>query len=235
MSPKFGTIKGNQDITFTGNNLVPTGAITADFTILIDGFPCAVQPVTAPGNQVVCKTAEKTSPTPTSLVFTYKGFTAVTSNVAFYYGLLWSEWDDWGSEPKPKTGDSVYVAKNTVMIVDEPVVNALDKTKIVLKAVIVEGTLMFVDKLNVDVTFDARYIVIKGDGKGEGNLIIGTETDPYAAGTLTITLHGNFWDSQLPDVGNKGIMCMLCHLDIHGKPVDKTWTELSAPAAAGAT
>lgn len=236
ISPRFGTIKGNTAVTFKGTNLVAAGAVNGDFSIVIDGFPCNVDSVSEANQQVVCTTAEKTSPTKTSLVVIAKGgFTAVTANVAFYYGLLWSEWDQWGSEPKPKTGDSVYVAKNTVMIVDESLVSALDGTTIVLKAVIVEGTLMFIDKPNENLTFDARYIVVKGDNNGEGNLIIGTETDPYDSGTLTITMHGNFWDSQLPDVGNKGIACMLCHLDIHGKPIEKTWTELSAPAAAGAT
>lgn len=59
------------------------------------------------------------------------------------------------------SGDSVYVTKNTVMIVDEKLVNPIDFTKVVLKAVIVEGTLMFADQAGQDITFDAHYIVIK--------------------------------------------------------------------------
>jgi hypothetical protein len=162
--------------------LVAADSDGTNTVVLIDGFACVFVSKDVAAQSFVCTTAEKTSATQTSLVVSVKGFTAVTSNVAFYYGLLWSEWSLWGKEPKPKTDDSVYVAKNTVMIVDESLVNPLDLTTIVLKAVIVEGTLLFIEKTGQTITFDARYIVIKGDNAGEGNLIIGTETDPYDAG-----------------------------------------------------
>jgi hypothetical protein len=48
-------------------------------------------------------------------------------------------------------------------------------------------------------------------------------------------LHGNIWDKQLPDVGNKCIACHQCRLDIHGIKRDKTWTELQNTANIGDT
>jgi hypothetical protein len=67
-------------------------------------------------------------------------------------------------------------------------------------------------------TFDVMYFIVR-----HGALIIGTEDTPYQ-NTLTLTFHGNFEDPQLPDVGNKGLVCHECVLDIHGKP-RRTWTE----------
>lgn len=39
----------------------------------------------------------------------------------------------------------------------------------------------------------------------------------------------------MPDLGNKVIGCHQCQLDIHGIKIDKTWTQLGATAAVGAT
>lgn len=94
----------------------------------------------------------------------------------------------------------------------------------VLKALIVEGILMFAD--NTDIDFKARYIIVR-----HGRFIAGTESNRYQH-KLTITLHGNIYDPQLPDAGNKCILCHQCILDIHGQVRDKTWTELGATVLA---
>lgn len=52
---------------------------------------------------------------------------------------------------------------------------------------------------------------------------MGTEASPYQH-KLTITMHGGYYDKQLPIFGNKGIGCLNCKFDMHGKPKDKTWT-----------
>lgn len=134
--------------------------------------------------------------------------------------MLWSEWGKTWGDSKPVSGDSVFVEKYTVLIVDEPVVNPLDGSNVVLKAVVVEGTLLFIDQVvnnvPVDLNFDANYIVVRGNGSGEGRFVVGTEEDPFVKARLTITLYGNYWSPQLPDIGNKGIGCMHCWLDIHG-------------------
>jgi len=78
--------------------------------------------------------------------------------------MLWSQWGNTWGDSKPVSGDSVFVEKYTVLIVDEPVVNPLDGSNVVLKAVVVEGTLLFIDQVGVDLNFDAYYIVIRGNG-----------------------------------------------------------------------
>jgi hypothetical protein len=52
---------------------------------------------------------------------------------------------------------------------------------------------------------------------------------------LVITLHGNNSDKQLPIFGSKVIGCRNCKLDIHGKPRNVTWTELSSTVNPGDT
>ena len=56
----------------------------------------------------------------------------------FYYGLLWSNDLTWGGESKPRIGDTVYVPKDTVFIVDE-------SSPVFIKSLIVEGGIIFAD------------------------------------------------------------------------------------------
>lgn len=74
--------------------------------------------------------------------------------------------------------------------------------------------------------FKARYIIVRN-----GRFIAGTENNRYQH-KLKITLFGDLYDSQLPDAGNKVILCHQCTLDIHGQTRSKTWTELGATVLA---
>lgn len=67
-----------------------------------------------------------------------------------------------------------------------------------------------------------------------GRLIIGTEKRPFNS-KLEITLHGNYWDKQLPLWGNKVIACHYCTLDIHGLDKSPLWVYLDKSAKAGDT
>lgn len=67
-----------------------------------------------------------------------------------------------------------------------------------------------------------------------GRLQIGTEDYPYQ-NKLNITLHGGYYDRQLPIFGNKAIGCHACVFDIHGKFRNKTWTELGQTVLPGST
>jgi len=46
-------------------------------------------------------------------------------------------------------------------------------------------------------------------------------------------MHGNYWNYQLPDYGNKFIGTHNGIIDMHGKKKLPTWTELSASAQVG--
>jgi hypothetical protein len=59
----------------------------------------------------------------------------------------------------------------------------------------------------------------------EGIFIAGREGAPHTH-QLTITLWGNFYDSQLPEYGNKVLACHHCTLDLHGTAKTPTWTTL---------
>jgi hypothetical protein len=48
-------------------------------------------------------------------------------------------------------------------------------------------------------------------------------------------MHGNYWDYQLPDFGNKFIGNHHGVLDMHGKKKIPTWTELADSVDVGDT
>ena len=71
-------------------------------------------------------------------------------------------------------------------------------------------------------TLDATYIFVR-----EGRLTIGTEERPYQH-KATITLHGKRFETpELPIYGAKNIAVRRGILDLHGKPVKPSWTQLS--------
>lgn len=61
---------------------------------------------------------------------------------------------------------------------------------------------------------------------------VGTEDFPYTS-KLTITMHGDEYTPQLPIYGNKCIAVRNGLLEMHGKPVSHTWTDLWETANAG--
>ena len=81
--------------------------------------------------------------------------------MVFYYGLLWSRELTWGGESKPRKGDTVYVAENQVLIVDE-------SSPVFLNAMISEGIVIFAD--NIDITLDVWMFITRF-----GRVIAGTE------------------------------------------------------------
>ena len=115
-------------------------------------------------------------------------------------------------------GDSVYIpaGQNVLLDVSTPV----------LFTVVVEGNLVF---KNVDLTFDASYVVVRG-----GSVRIGSWKKPFTS-KLTITMHGHKRSKYLPEFGNKGFAVHKGTLDIHGIPRIPTWTLLAATVQAGST
>lgn len=125
----------------------------------------------------------------------------------------------WDGDGLPVEGDTVYVHKGDVLLVDQ--------SSPKLGMIIVEGTLIFVD--GADLNVEAESIFVVG-----GKLIAGTEAAPFLS-KLTITLNGDSTGTQTPIFGNKVIGCFNCQLTIHGKTRTPVWTELSETAAVAAT
>jgi len=94
-----------------------------------------------------------------------------------------------------------------------------------LYLVLIEGTLKFKE---MDLSFDAHYIMVRN-----GNLIIGTESQPIMNNKIIVTLHGRRDDKHLPAVGNKVLSIYGGWLNIHGKPRNISWTTLSVTAFKG--
>lgn len=67
-----------------------------------------------------------------------------------------------------------------------------------------------------------------------GEFRAGTEENPYQH-MLTFVMYGDYYGTQQPIFGNKGIGCLECKFSMHGKVRTYTWTMLSASIMAGDT
>ena len=211
ISPNMGTTAGGTSITITGTNF------NSDSTVTIDGVNCPTDSVSA--TQIICTTSAR--PTFTESTFVVNSATvgdASNDGNFFFYVDRWSDENTWGGESLPRAGDSVFVPKGQVLLVDV--------STPILFTVIVEGVLIFED---VDLTFDAWFILVK-----DGQFIAGTEENPFM-NKLTITLHGTRQSQMLPGFGNKSIMVQNGQIDIHGEPRMTTWTLLDTSVDVGAT
>lgn len=223
ISPRYGTYKGGETVTFTGTGFSTT---TSEATVTIDGITCTVTSATS--TQIQCTTgARPTINSNPSTILTFSGATqnghASMQTFSYKYANYWSDLDTWSGEYIPQDGNSVIIPKGQTLIVD------VDSTP-VLKAVVVQGSLIFAP--NADPThhrtFDAEYVYVDTGAVFEA----GTEDNRYTS-KLTITMHGTREDAQIPIYGNKGIFVRYGQLDIHGVVRDYTWTELATTAAKG--
>mmetsp|Transcript_20898 Transcript_20898/g.32323 ORF Transcript_20898/g.32323 Transcript_20898/m.32323 type:complete len:155 (-) Transcript_20898:460-924(-) len=115
--------------------------------------------------------------------------------------------------------ESVWIPEGLNLLVD------ID-TSPVLKAVVVEGSLIFASDSDDSHmrSFDANYIFVN-----KGRMEAGTEEHPYTS-KLNITMHSKMSDPYLPVYGNKVIGLRFGTLDLHGVPRTPTWTSLSYTA-----
>ena len=126
----------------------------------------------------------------------------------YLYVDRWSDDNTWGGDAAPIDGDSVYVPKGMTLLVDQ--------STPLLYSIIIEGKIKFADES--DMTVDAHYFVVF-----EGEFEAGTEAEPYQ-NKLTITLHGGYYDKQLPIFGNKVLGCRNCKFSMYGQERTPTWT-----------
>jgi hypothetical protein len=216
ISPRWGAVSGNTQITFTGKNF--NSANPADYSITIDDVDCPIDEVIAP-TAIKCTTAarigEWNQPPKLEIYVNGVGSVALQGN-AYRYCSLWSEESTWGDLLPPVDGESVAVPSGRCLLVD---IQHTPK----LKLVQVDGGALIFPSNDADptyeATFDAHYIMINN-----GTMEVGTEEHPYQS-KLTITMHGNKYDPAMPIFGKKSLGVMRGTLDIHG--VHKTsWTEL---------
>ena len=141
---------------------------------------------------------------------------ATHSNLFYSYIDRWSSNFTWGGSNPPIQGETVYIPKSFVVL--------LDVSPPQLNLILIEGELIFEDEQDINLT--ARYIVING-----GKLQIGTQ-DNHFMHRAEITLYGNILDPGIPLYGSKVLAVRQGGLDIHGKPRNRTWTRLNETANA---
>ena len=206
ISPAFGPSYGGTTITISGVGFGATNVVT------IDGIDCAVQSFDS--TTIVCLTGVRMSPPSEGNSFSIitDGNVANINTEPYLYVDRWSDANTWGGDAAPIDGDSVYVPRGMTLLVDQ--------STPLMFSIIVEGKIKFADES--DMTVDAHYFIIM-----EGEFEAGTIENPYQH-MLTFTLHGGYYDKQLPMFGNKVIGCRNCKFSMYGRERTPTWTELSA-------
>ena len=220
INPRHGTVVGGDSVTFTGTQM---SSDTSKYTIIIDGIVC--EPTAATTTSVTCTTGKRPGLIPTSLYIYIEGQGLVSNRgLVFTYVNMWSQDTTWGGEFAPMEGESVWIPEGLNLYVD------VDRTP-VLKAIIVEGSLIFAPDAdpNHERFFDAHYIFIN-----KGMMEVGTEEFPYTS-KITITMHSSVEDPYIPIYGNKVIGVRYGTLDMHGIERTPTWTKLETTVEPGAT
>jgi len=220
IEPRFGPVTGGTSVTFKGKNFVTD---TAAYKIIIDGVACEVTGATT--ENVVCTTGKRPGLPAQSLVMEIAGRGSIsTKGLVYQYVNLWSADTTWGGEFAPMDGESVYIPSGLNLMVD------VDRTP-KLKAILVEGSLLFMPDANPDHEryFDAYYIFVRN-----GYMEVGTEAHPYTS-KLTITMHGTVRDPYIPIYGNKVIGLRNGILEMHGVKREPTWSLMDTTAEPGAT
>jgi cell migration-inducing and hyaluronan-binding protein len=132
-------------------------------------------------------------------------------------GGLWSDADTWSGGAVPQAGDIVTIAAgiDVVLDVSPPALHGLN----------LDGTLTFADGQTLELTTEWIF--------NRGKLEIGTESDPYS-GKAIITLTDKIQGENINGMGDRGILMMGGHLNLHGDK-SNAWTKLSETAEKGAT
>lgn len=145
---------------------------------------------------------------------------AAANNGSIWYQYVdrWSALTTWGGDPPPIVGDSVVIPPGITVL--------LDTSPPALYALIIQGSLIFDDSSDLNLT--CQYIIVNG-----GLFQVGTEADPFIHRAV-ITLTGHMKIPQLPLLGGKSLGVHHGVLDLHGdNSVTRTWTHLSASAYPG--
>lgn len=218
VNPRFGTVKGGTDVTFSGKQF---SSNTADYKIMLDGILCPIKSATT--TSVTC-TTDKRPGLPATKTHIYIKGQGYTSNQerTFTYVNFWSHTETWGGEYAPVDGESVYVPEGLNLLVDI-------ETSPKLNLVIVEGELIFAPETDPTHmrTFDASYIFMN-----KGKMQVGTEDFPYTS-KIQFTMYGDVYSPYIPVFGNKVIGVRAGILDMHGAERKPTWTQMETTSEVG--
>jgi len=206
VTPPYGTILGDYNITINGTNLgfdMPN--------VLIDGIQCSI--VNYGSNFILCTVGARPKlPTSNTFNVSIGSKLAIIQN-GFLYVLRWSDSYTWGVDLPPVDGDLVYVPQGMTLLIDQ-------NTPVLAGIAAQNGTIIFSN--DTDLVVQAGFITVVG-----GRFLAGTEASPYHR-QLTFILYGNYYGTQQPMFGNKGIGCLECQFSMYGIPRNPTWTTIAA-------
>ncbi|XP_021354873.1 fibrocystin-L-like isoform X2 [Mizuhopecten yessoensis] len=214
--PGHGGTGGGTLVTIEGSGF---GVVQADVDVSIEGVPCVVQSVTA--TEVTCLTGARQGSVKSMVDLRKKnGGKAKQTSADYEYLDIWSSSLSWGGSPPPVEEDFVVIPSDQTIL--------LDVTTPTLKMLLIQGGKVIFDEK--DIELHAEYILITDNG----TLQVGTERDPFQH-QASITLHGDVRSTELPLYGSKVLAVRSGNLQLHGKPLVRTWTELAQTADVGAT
>ena len=224
LTPVVTSINRTRGGTQGGSRILITGErFDGNVNVTIAGVECAV--LSQSPTEIVCDTGAsgRTVRAPVMVFVEGKGF-ARSEDITFWYVDLWSSRFTWGGDEPPREGELVVISRGQTLV--------LDTVTPVLAYVIVQGGELVFDPEAGDgqVGLHTQGMFISGGGR----LQVGTEQAPYLPRTQ-IVLYGNVLSTEIPVYGAKTLALRQGSIDIHGKPLNVTWTRLGETAQAGSS
>ena len=223
-TPVVNSINRTRGGTQGGSRILLTGeGFTGDANVTIAGVECEI--LEKSETSIVCETGAS-GRTVRENVLVYindKGY-AMSEGIEFWYVDLWSSRFTWGGGPLPEEGDFVVIPRGQTLILDTvtPVLGYL---------LIQGGELIFDDEQEDDMVQLHTQGALITEG---GRLQVGTEDEPFFHKTRII-LYGHVLSTEIPIYGAKTLALREGEIDMHGRPLDVTWTRLSQTAYPGDT
>lgn len=223
-TPIVTAINDTRGGTQGGSVLLLSGeGFTGSVTVTIAGVDCEV--VRNTETDIVCVTgASGRSIRDQVFVIINEVLFARSDEIYFWYIDVWSSPFTWGGGPLPREGDFVVIPRGQTLVLDTI-------TPVLAYLLIQGGELIFDDEQ------DDYMVQLHTEGAlitEGGRLQIGTESEPFLHKTMVV-LYGHVLSTEIPVYGAKTLALRKGEIDMHGKPLDVTWTRLAQTANPGDT
>jgi len=219
---------GGTRITITGSGFVPSAQ-----TVTIGDSDCIIKSETA--MEIICETEPHLTSTKHRVIVNINGigYAAAANDQDFWYIDRWSSHFTWGCNDtnitcpnKPVEGDIAVIPWGKTVLLDE-------STPILTVLLIQGGTLLWAHQDGIKLS--SQYILITDEGRFE----MGTPEEPLCGPdpanpiNADIELFGHHRSIKLPIYGAKVFAIRNGTIDMHGCPIDKTWTVINQTVEAG--
>ena len=221
LTPRVLSVNRTRGGTQGGSPLLILGnGFSGNANVSIAGSECtvvhqnltAIECVTEPRNQTI-----------RALVQVHiNGMGYALSGATFWYVDVWSSNFTWGGGPLPAEGDFVVINRTVVLDTKTPI----------LKLLLIKGGELIFDRDGEDnqIELHAQNVLITSNGRLE----VGTQDKPFLKKTQ-IVLYGHVLSTEIPIYGAKTLALRRGSIDMHGQPLNLTWTRLARTARSGDT